>query len=73
MKGEFVIRIGSAIITYKTFDEIPLEFDNLISFKPDAPEPPHTEEDHKEMEKLFSWNLLIMLKKILIFIERNLS
>ena len=42
MKGEFVIRIGSAIITYKTFDEIPLEFDNLISFKPDAPEPPHT-------------------------------
>ena len=51
MKGEFVIRIGSAIITYKTFDEIPLEFDNLKSFKPDAPEPPHTEEDHKEMEK----------------------
>ena len=51
MKGEFVIRIGSAIITYKSFDEIPLEFDNLISFKPDAPEPPHTEEDHKEMEK----------------------
>ena len=53
MKGEFVIRIGSAIITYKTFDEIPLEFDNLISFKPDAPEPPHTEEDHKDMEKYY--------------------
>ena len=50
MKGEFVIREGSAIITYEDFDEIPMEFDNLISFKPNAPEPPHSEEDHKEME-----------------------
>ena len=51
MKGKFVIKIGSAIVTYEEFDDIPMEFDNLISFKPDAPEPPHSEEDHKEMEK----------------------
>ena len=51
MKGKFVIKIGSAIVTYEDFDDIPIEFDNLISFKPDAPEPPHSEEDHKEMEK----------------------
>ena len=50
MKGKFVIKIGSAIVTYEEFDDIPMEFDNLISFKPDAPEPPHSEEDHKEME-----------------------
>ena len=50
MKGEFVIREGSAIITYEDFDEIPMEFDNLISFKPIAPEPPHSEKDHQEME-----------------------
>ena len=50
MKGEFIIREGSAIITYEDFDEIPMEFDNLIFFKPTAPEPPHSEEDHKEME-----------------------
>ena len=50
MKGIFVIREGSATITYEDFDEIPMEFDNLISFKPDAPEPPHSEEDHKEMD-----------------------
>ena len=50
MKGEFVIREGSAIITYEDFDEIPMEFDNLISFKPTAPEPPHSEEDHQEMD-----------------------
>ena len=51
MKGKFVIKIGSAIVTYEEFDDIPMEFDNLISFKPDAPEPPHSEEDHKEMKK----------------------
>ena len=50
MKGEFIIREGSAIITYEDFDEIPMEFDNLISFKPTAPEPPHSEEAHKEMD-----------------------
>ena len=50
MKGKFVIKIGSATVTYEDFDDIPMEFDNLISFKPDAPEPPHSEEDHKEME-----------------------
>ena len=50
MKGEFVIREGSAIITYEDLDEIPMEFDNLISFKPTAPEPPHSEEVHKVMD-----------------------
>jgi hypothetical protein len=51
MKGEFIIKVGSALVTYDDYDDIPMEFDNLISFKPDAPEPPHSEEDHEEMEK----------------------
>jgi hypothetical protein len=51
MKGEFIIKVGSALVTYDNYDDIPMEFDNLISFKPDAPEPPHSEEDHEEMEK----------------------
>ena len=50
MKGEFIIKVGSALVTYDDYDDIPIEFDNLISFKPDAPEPPHSEEDHEEME-----------------------
>ena len=50
MKGEFIIKVGSALVTYDDYNDIPMEFDNLISFKPDAPEPPHSEEDHKEME-----------------------
>ena len=50
MKGEFVIKIGAATVTYEDFYDIPMEFDNLISFKPIVPEPPHSEEDHQEME-----------------------
>ena len=50
MKGEFIIKVGSALVTYDDYDDIPMEFDNLISFKPTAPEPPHSEEDHKEMD-----------------------
>jgi hypothetical protein len=50
MKGEFIIKVGSALVTYDDYDDIPMEFDNLISFKPDAPEPPHSKEDHEEMK-----------------------
>ena len=50
MKGEFIIKQGSALVTYDDYDDIPMEFDNIISYKPDAPEPPHSEEDHKKME-----------------------
>ena len=50
MKGEFVILVGSELVTNYNYDDIPMKFDNLISFKPDALEPPHSEEDHKEME-----------------------
>ena len=46
MKGIFVVREGSATITYEDFDEIPMEFDNLISFKPLAPEPPPPSHHH---------------------------
>ena len=50
MKGKFVIKIGSELVTYNNYDDIPTKFDNVISFEPDAPESPHSEEDHEEME-----------------------
>ena len=46
---KFVIREGSELITYSNFEDIPNEFDHIISFEPTVPEPPHTEEQHKEM------------------------
>ncbi len=48
---KFVIREGSELITYSNFEDIPNEFDHIISFEPKVPEPPHTEEQHKEIEK----------------------
>ena len=50
MKGKFVIKIGSELVTYNNYDDIPTKFDHVISFEPDAPEPPHSEEDHKYIE-----------------------
>lgn len=48
---KFVIREGSELITYTNFEDIPNEFDHIISFEPKVPEPPHTEEQHKEIEQ----------------------
>ena len=27
MKGEFIIKVGSALVTYDNYDDIPMEFD----------------------------------------------
>lgn len=50
MKGEFVIREDKELITYDNYEDIPLEFDNVIKFLPDVPEGTHTEEQHREIE-----------------------
>lgn len=49
LKGLFVVRIGSDLRSYARVSEIPEQFDNLIRFKPDFPEGPHTEEQHAEI------------------------
>ena len=48
---KFVIKEGSELITYSNFEDIPNAFDHIISFEPKVPEPPHTEEQHKEIAK----------------------
>ena len=53
MPHEFVVLIGKELKTYTRYEDIPEEFDNVISFKPEIPEPPHTEEQHEEID---SWN-----------------
>ena len=50
MKGEFIIKTGEELITYTDYDDIPSTFENVISFNPDWPEPPHTVADHELME-----------------------
>jgi len=60
MAHEFVILIGKELKTYTRYEDIPEVFDNVISFKPEVPDPPHTEEIHEEIE---SWN--VKLKKLM--------
>jgi hypothetical protein len=47
--GEFTIKNGQHLLTFHNFDDIPLQFDHLISFKPDIPGAPHTPEEHEEI------------------------
>ena len=50
MQGEYKIMIHREVITYTNYDDIPATFDHVISFKPDFPPGPHSEEDHEFME-----------------------
>ena len=49
--GEFVIKRNKKLERYDKFDDIPNSFEHLISFKPDYPPEPHTEEQHNQMSK----------------------
>jgi len=58
MANEFVILRRGKLETYTKFEEIPMDFDNLIKFAPEVLEPEgedgnHTEEQHAE---LATWN-----------------
>lgn len=50
MKGKFKVLNGGKVLEYDDYDDIPESFDNLISYLPDWPEPPHTEEEHALVE-----------------------
>ena len=60
---KFVIRKNNELLTYNNYEDIPLEFDHVIEFKPSIPEPPHTEEQHEEIEQ---WN-----NKLAVLMERE--
>ena len=50
MQGEYKIMINREIVTFTNYDDIPETFDKIISFKPDFPPSPHTDEDHAFMD-----------------------
>lgn len=53
MPHEFVIKRNGILETYQNYEDIPLDFDHIVKFKPEVPEPPHSEVQHKEMD---TWN-----------------
>lgn len=50
MQGEYKIMINREIVTFTNYDDIPETFDKIISFKPEFPPSPHTDEDHAFMD-----------------------
>ena len=50
---EFVMMKNNQLLTYTNYEDIPLDFDHVIKFRPQIPEGPHTEEQHEEIEQ---WN-----------------
>lgn len=56
--AEFQFIINGELVTYDKYEDIPDEFEHVIRFLPDAPEPEgedgnHTEEQHQAMSV---WN-----------------
>lgn len=50
---EFVFKVNGKLVTVGSWEDIPTEFDHVIKFAPTVPEPPHTQEQHEEIDK---WN-----------------
>lgn len=50
MKGIFEILVNGKVEVYYDYRDIPNVFDNVIKFLPDTPPPPHSEEDHREIQ-----------------------
>ena len=46
MTGVFKIRINGEVMRYTVFADIPAQFGAVISYIPDHPKPPHTDEEH---------------------------
>lgn len=45
--------VNGELNTYTEYEDIPETFDHVIEFSPEVPPPPHTEEQHEEIDK---WN-----------------
>jgi hypothetical protein len=67
MAHEFVILLKGSLYTYDKYEDIPLEFDNVIKFLPEIPEGPHSHDQHEEMDQWVS-KLQELLKR-----EKNAS
>ena len=52
MPQRFDIIFKGKIQTYTEFEDMPAEFEHLVAFLPEIPPPPHTTEQHAEID---SW------------------
>lgn len=51
--NKFVVIVDGKLETFNKFEDIPNNIDHVIEFIPEVPPPPHSEEQHTEID---SWN-----------------
>ena len=51
MKGKFKVLIDGDVKKYTNYNDIPEKIDDVIQCLFDVPKPPHTDEQHEEMEQ----------------------
>ncbi len=49
-QGRFDLIVGGVLRSYQRWEDIPLAFDHVVWFEPEIPPPPHTPEQHAEIE-----------------------
>lgn len=52
MPHKFEIMINGHVQSFNRYEEIPDQFDHVIAFIPEVPPPPHSDQDHNDIE---SW------------------
>lgn len=63
LTGVFKILVDGQVRKYIRYADIPESFDNVISFLPDWPEGPHTEEQHEFLDGLHEVLVLDLLRR----------
>lgn len=48
---KFVLLVNGQLQTYTSWESLPDDFDHVIEFIPDIPDPPHTSEQHEEIDQ----------------------
>ena len=51
MGHRFVIMRDEKLYEYTEYEQIPGEFDHVIEFAPEVPPPPHSDQDHEEIDQ----------------------
>ena len=62
LTGEFVVLKNKKLHKFTKYSDIPESFEHVISFKPDYPEGPHTQEERDFMET-FNSKLQELMKR----------
>lgn len=50
LSHRFVVRVREEICTFRRWEDLPPRLDAVIRFEPAIPPPPHTPEQHAEIE-----------------------